>query len=300
MVAWCRRWLGADPVEVLLRAGYLSEVTGLRLADGRGVVVKARPPSPRLRGCVAAQAALAAAGFPCPRPLAGPATLGALAATAEELVPGGHLLPPGPDAAARFASLLAELVRLAPDPAALPTLRPSPPWAAWDHDHPGLWPPPDDRDGDLNDHPGPAWLDRVAARVRDRLAGLRLAPVVGHADWESQNLRWDGVRPLAVHDWDSAVAQPEAVVAGLAAAVWPAAGDPGQAATVEQTGQFLAAYEHARGRPWTAGERQACWAAGLWVRAFNAKKQRMAGGGPDLDRLAGELPERAGRAGLRV
>jgi hypothetical protein len=207
MVAWCRRWLGADPVEVLLRAGYLSEVTGLRLADGRGVVVKARPPSPRLRGCVAAQAALAAAGFPCPRPLAGPATLGALAATAEELVPGGHLLPPGPDAAARFASLLAELVRLAPDPAALPTLRPSPPWAAW---------------------------------------------------------------------------------------------DPGQAATVEQTGQFLAAYEHARGRPWTAGERQACWAAGLWVRAFNAKKQRMAGGGPDLDRLAGELPERAGRAGLRV
>jgi Ser/Thr protein kinase RdoA (MazF antagonist) len=300
MVAWCRRWLGADPVEVLFRAGYLSEVTGLRLADGRGVVVKARAPSARLRGCVAAQAALAAARFPCPRPLAGPAPLGALAATAEELVPGGHLLPPGPDAAGRFASLLAELVRLAPDPAALPTLRPSPPWAAWDHDHPGLWPPPDDRDGDLNDHPGPAWLDRVAAGVRDRLAGLRLAPVVGHADWESQNLRWDGDRPLAVHDWDSAVAQPEAVVAGLAAAVWPAAGAPGQAATVEQTGQFLAAYEQARGRPWTAGERQACWAAGLWVRAFNAKKQRMAGGGPDLDRLAAELPERAGRAGLRV
>jgi hypothetical protein len=109
MVAWCRGWLGADPVEVLFRAGYLSEVTGLRLADGRGVVVKARAPSARLRG---------------------------------------------------------------------------------------------------------------------------------------------------------------------------GAGRPG--------------------RPWAAGERQACWAAGLWVRAFNAKKQRMAGGGPDLDRLAAELPERAGRAGLRV
>jgi hypothetical protein len=300
MVAWCRRWLGADPVEVLFRAGYLSEVTGLRLADGRGVVVKARAPAARLRGCVEAQAALAAARFPCPRPLAGPAPLGVLAATAEELVPGGHLLPPGPDAAGRFASLLAELVHLAPDPAALPTLRPSPPWAAWDHDHPGLWPPPDDRDGDLNDHPGPAWLDRVAAGVRDRLAGLRLAWVVGHADWESQNLRWDGVRPLAVHDWDSAVAQPEAVVAGLAAAVWPAAGAPGEAATVEQTWLFLAAYEQARGRPWTAGERQACWAAGLWVRAFNAKKERMAGGGPHLDRLAAEVAERAARAGLRA
>jgi hypothetical protein len=84
--------------------------------------------------------------------------------------------------------------------------------------------------------------------------------VVGHADWESQNLRWDGDRPLAVHDWDSAVAQPEAVVAGLASAVWPA--------------------------------------AGLWVRAFNAKKERLEGGSPQLDRLAEEVTERSSRAGL--
>jgi hypothetical protein len=134
-----------------------------------------------------------------------------------------------------------------------------------------------------------------------RLAALRLPPpVVGHADWESQNIRWRGGRPLAVHDWDSAVAQPEAVVAGLAAAVWPAAGAPGEAATVEQTERFLAAYERARGRAWTPAERQAGWAAGLWVRAFNAKKQRLAGGGPHLDRLAPEIPERAARAGLGV
>jgi hypothetical protein len=117
----------------------------------------------------------------------------------EALVAGGDLLAPGPGAAGRFASLLAELVGLAPDPAVVPTLRPSPAWAAWDHDHPGLWPPPDDRAGDLDDHPGPAWLDRVAA------------------------------------------------------AVWPAAGGPGEAATVEQTEAFLAAYERARGRPWTPG-----------------------------------------------
>jgi len=95
--------------------------------------------------------------------------------------------------------------------------------------------------------------------------------VAGHADWESQNLRWHDGRPLAVHDWDSAVAQPEPVVAGLAAAVWPATGAPGEAATVEQPDQFLAAYEQARGRPWTPAERQACWAAGLWVWAFNAR-----------------------------
>ena len=116
LAAWCRRWLGAEPAGVLFRSGYLSQVTGLRLADGRGVVVKARPPAARLAGCLAVQAALAGAGFPCPRPLAGPAPLGGLAATAEALIPGGELLATGPGAAGRFAELLAELVRLAPDP----------------------------------------------------------------------------------------------------------------------------------------------------------------------------------------
>ena len=291
--AWCRRYLGAEPAAVLFRAGYLSEVTGLRLADGREVVVKARPPAARLRGCVAVQAALAGAGFPCPRPLAGPAPLGRLAATGEELVGGGDLLGPG---AGRRRAVRRPAGRAGPprprpggraDPGAVPALG-------------GLWPPPDDRDGSLDDHPGPAWLDRVAAAVRERLAGLRLPPVVGHADWASQNLRWHGGRPLAVHDWDSAVAQPEAAVAGLAAAVWPAAGGPAEAATVQQTAEFLAAYEQARGRPWTSVERQACWAAGLWVRAFNAKKERLDGGGPQLDRLAGEVAERAARAGLTI
>jgi len=71
-----------------------------------------------------------------------------------------------------------------------------------------VWPTPDDRDGDLNHHPGPAWLDRAATGVRERLAGLR-------------------------------------------------------------------------------------------VRAFNAKKQRMGGGGPHLDRLAREVGERMVRAGLQ-
>ncbi|HEV2871603.1 MAG TPA: hypothetical protein VG409_09275, partial [Actinomycetota bacterium] len=37
LAGWCRRWLGAEPVAVLFRAGYLSEVTGLRLADGRAL-----------------------------------------------------------------------------------------------------------------------------------------------------------------------------------------------------------------------------------------------------------------------
>ena len=141
----------------------------------------------------------------------------------------------------------------------------------WDRTGPELWPEADDRDQDLNQHPGPGWLDHLALRVRARLTELALPLVVGHGDWESQNIRWHGRQPWVVHDWDSAVAQPEAAIAGQAAAVWPAAGGPGEAASIDQTEQFLAGYERARGRAWSPAERQACWAAGLWVRAFNAK-----------------------------
>jgi hypothetical protein len=51
--AWCLRWLGARVADTLFEAGFLSAVWGLRLVDGRMVVVKVRPPSPRLAGCFA-------------------------------------------------------------------------------------------------------------------------------------------------------------------------------------------------------------------------------------------------------
>ena len=39
---WCRTILGAEPVEALFRVSQLSEVVGVRLTDGREVVVKRR------------------------------------------------------------------------------------------------------------------------------------------------------------------------------------------------------------------------------------------------------------------
>ena len=101
-----------------------------------------------------------------------------------------------------------------------------------------------------------------------------------------------------MHDWDSVIAQPEAAVVGLAAAVWPAAGAPGEAATVEQTEDFIVAYQRAAGRQWTEPEIRDAWAAGLWVRLFNAKKDAADGGGPQLDRLVGEVGGRLARAAI--
>ncbi|MFC7104178.1 hypothetical protein ACFQQB_29310 [Nonomuraea rubra] len=67
LAEWCARWLGAAPVGELFRAGHLSVVRGLELADGRRVVVKCRvADEARVRGCVGVQRHLAGAGFPRP------------------------------------------------------------------------------------------------------------------------------------------------------------------------------------------------------------------------------------------
>ncbi len=292
------RWLGARPERIRWESGHLSRVVGLRLDDGRNVVLKIRPASARVRACTAVQADLAANGFPCPRPLTAPAPLGGALATAEEQAADGAQLESAPDSAALFAGLLADLIRLAPGPAERFMLRPSPPWVGWDHPEAAIWPVPDHLGRNLNAAAGPHWLDQAAGRARACLRQLRAPLVIGHADWESQNIRWAGRRPLAVHDWDSVAAQPEAAIAGAASAVWPAAGAPGQAATVEQSEAFLAAYESVRRRPWAADERRACWAAGIWIRSYNAKHDAAKGGGPQLDLLSDEIGIRLRQAGL--
>jgi hypothetical protein len=101
-----------------------------------------------------------------------------------------------------------------------------------------------------------------------------------------------------VHDWDSVILQPETSIVGLAASVWAANGQPGGAASVEQTEEFIAAYQVATGRRWTQSEVQDAWAAGLWVRLFNARKDAADGGGPRLDRLEGEIDQRLACAAL--
>jgi hypothetical protein len=295
--AWCERWLGAKPIRVLFEVAHLSRVTGLRLTDGREVVVKVRPPADRLQACVHVQRHLWAVGFPCPEPLAGPQPLGTMTATAEAFVPGGSRLEPGADSPRLFAEALAELVRLAPPVVSLSTLAPPPAWICWDHDQPGTWPLPDDRDDDLNRYPEPAWLEEVGRRVRRRLTQCHQPSVAGHADWEEPNLRWMDRRLHVVHDWDSIASRPEAAIAGVAAAVCPAFGGPGTA-TLEETDAFLRTYEQVRGQPWSVDEWQVCWAAGLWIRAYNAKKETLDNdGGTMLERLASDAAERLRLAG---
>jgi hypothetical protein len=80
--------------------------------------------------------------------------------------------------------------------------------------------------------------------------------------------------------------------------VWAAAGAPGEAARGARSAEFIAAYQRAVDGRWSESEAQGDRAADLWVRPFNAKKDAVYGGGPQLDRPADEGRERLALAAL--
>lgn len=266
--AWCVEHLGCAVDRVRFRTGYFSDVVGVRLADGRDVVVKVRPASPRIGACAAVHELLHRRGFPCATPLLGPMPYpGGRVATVE-----AHVAPlAGEGSSAASAALLARLVALAPPADSTGgRLDPPPAWVRWDHDERGVWPQPDDGEVDLNAVPV-GWIDALGSQARRLLLSAPGRRAVGHADWTPDNVWWTSAgAPHAVHDWDSVAVLPEAALAGVAAAIHR------NAATVAESTAFLTAYEGARTR-WTAGDRRVFWAAGLWVRLFDTKKDLLAG-----------------------
>jgi Phosphotransferase enzyme family len=294
LATWCEVHLGSPAVSELFRTGHLTRVIGTRLADGREVVVRIRRAAPRIAACAEVQRRLSDAGYPCPQPLAGPAPLNESEATAESYITGGTVLPVSGRAAQPFAAALARLVRLAPQPDHVPSLAPPPAWAAWNHSQGGLWPWPEDLDVDLNRVDGIGWIDAAGQAARQKLQDGPNQSVIGHGDWITDNLRWNGNRLLVAYDWDSLIVDSEAVIAGLAAAIYLY---PGLATTTE-TREFLDAYATARAQPFSAGELQRCWAAGVWTRAFDAKQQQAAGQ-PIVSLTEDEADERLRLAGLR-
>jgi hypothetical protein len=265
--AWCLEHLGGEPADVLFHLQQVSMVFGLRLPSGTDVVVKARADDGRAVSCVAVQARLAERGFPCARPLTPVVGVGSLAVHAEEFRPGGEVLHgDSPDVAARYAEVFAWLMAELADVTVAPPL-PNPPWVRWDHTDPGVWPAIDCRNnGDQS--AVPAYVVDTAVRTRARLLAAGLPCVLGHADFEAQNLRWHGREVWAVHDWDSLAWQPEAALAGAAGGAFASAGAP-TLAPIESSEAFLVAYQDIRGRLFTAVEQEIAWAASLWMAAYN-------------------------------
>lgn len=268
--AWCSDHLGAAPVEVLHRSHHLTDVLGVRLADGRAVAVKSRPDQHgRAATCVEVQRTLAEQGFPAAMPLTGVTVHTGVARHAEQWRPGGDIdLGDDMATAVRFARLLARMVTLAADitvggsePGAVAPPRPNPEWMRWESEYPR--------------EPGlvlPDYLTDAFARLRVRMSAMFLPRVLGHAGWESQNLRWHGTEPYAVHDWDSLAWLPEAGLAGSAAGAFASSGPP-TLAPLASSVAFLDAYQEERKRRFDDEEIEIAWAASLWPALHNARAE---------------------------
>jgi hypothetical protein len=238
---------------------------------------------------------LAERGFPCARPLTPAVGVGPLAVHAEEYRPGGELLHgDSPEVSVRYAAVFARLMGELVHVTVAPPL-PNPRWVRWDHADSGLWPAIgflDERDQSAV----PASVVDTAERARERLLAAELPCVLGHADFEAQNLRWRDGHVWAVHDWDSLAWQPEAALVGAASGAFPKTG-PATLPPIESSEAFLVAYQDIRGRRFTAEEQEIAWAAGLWPAAHDVRWEALRGGTPRSgDALRAQAAERLRRA----
>ncbi len=140
------------------------------------------------------------------------------------------------------------------------------------------WPVPHHRDADFTaTGEGSEVLDELArvSKVALCAAGETNSSVMGHADWEARNLRFDNDRLEMIYDWDSLVVERESVIVGLASAVFPARSEPGlgDAPSAAEQDAFLTDYQQTAGRVFTPVERTLAVAAASWITAYNARIQ---------------------------
>ncbi|MCU1388926.1 MAG: hypothetical protein JWL72_2264 [Ilumatobacteraceae bacterium] len=272
---WCRVNLAADVVDAWLWRVSVGCVSGVRLEDGRDVVVKvysADRSAERIALVLEAQRHAAAAGIPAALPIIGPRPLARGLATAEAALRVGRpaLFNQEPDrrtAAHGWYALsraFAGQEHLVADGVA---------WSA----HPTLYPPPHSPAFDFPaTADGAEWIDALARAARDVIDAHDGALRVVHNDWRADNIRLtdDGTGIAAVFDWDSLAVDRELNALGTVAAMhsvdWSGPEDP-YFATATECVEFVRAAEEARGAPFTAAELHAAKASILFGWCYTAR-----------------------------
>jgi hypothetical protein len=185
---FCRDRLGARIERCEFFASSVGSVHGLRLADGRRVVVKAYRRDVDIAHLTATQRVqerLAADGFPAPRPVVAPTPLARGFAIVETLLDRGQWVDAHePTGRKAVAAGLAQFVVRARSLTDVPGL------VSWRDAYDRLWRQPHDRRFDF---PGTArgaeWIDRLAAAARRRLDENDAGDdVIGHGDWRVEHL----------------------------------------------------------------------------------------------------------------
>lgn len=273
---FCRRSLGSSIERAELFGASVGSVHGLRLRDGRRVVVKVHRAETSAAFLVAMQTvqrALAAERFPCPEPLLGPTRLGRGIAVAEALLDrGGPADAHDPAVRRELARTLAWLVERCRPLVGLAGLR----RGRTERRQGELWPRPHDGRFDFEaTSAGAEWIDAVAAaarRVLDRSDASGW--VVGHGDWRAGNVRFDGGKVSAAYDWDSLRIVREAELVGSVAHLFTAdyaVADRRQVPTLDEALSFAADYEAARGKAFTGEEERVLRAALTYSIGYTAR-----------------------------
>jgi hypothetical protein len=282
--AFCRASLGCGVAGALFTRSSIGSVHGLALDDGRRVVLKAHLPAAderHLRSVQRIVRHLRVGGFPAPLSLVDLAPLARGHAWVEELLDRGEWEDGHrPEVRRAMAFALADVVRLCRSfVEERGGLRRS---LFGDVGDDQLWPVPHSK---LFDFPrttrGAESIDALARAARVRLAGgARGDLVVGHHDLRAEHMRFErrGGSPVlvATYDWDSLALEHETALVGMNAHAFTAdwSTDPPRvppAPSLEEARAYLAEYEEARGRPFSADERAAVGASFAYAVAYNAR-----------------------------
>jgi len=272
--SFCLQVLGARVRQGLFHQSSIGSVSGIRLEDGRAVVIKAHQPE-RSRALLAEivqiQSYLAENGIFAPRILAGPVALGQGLAIVERFCDAGttadaHEAEVRRALAGGLSAMVTACERFVPSTSLEPALLTS----ACD----ALWPKPHSKLFDFSaTSRGAEWIDELAALAREQMvpAGRR---IIGHSDWRQEHVRFIGDRPAVAFDWDSLCCELEPTLLGFVAngfcADWSCA-DRRQAPSIEEARAFKSDYEEARSRRFAPDESRLCGAAFAYACAYTAR-----------------------------
>jgi hypothetical protein len=298
VVGFCRHVLGSPVAGFRLLEFSTGAAFGLVLADGRKVFLKFHAPEVSLaeaRAVAQVQGALAAGGFPCPSVLREPSEFQGHVVSADDWVDVGerrdaHL----PEIRRAMAGTLADLVARAEPWVGTPGLRREP-----SGDEP-LWPRPHNALFDFSRAAtGAAWIDAIARRAKESLSEDAGALVVGHMDWSAKHFRFSGAEVCMIYDWESLRVADECVVVGSAAATFPVTWDLDVriTPTAEESAAFVAEYESARPRSFSARERRRVSAAATYTIAYVSRCEHALD--PEGARIGGSFREILAQASER-
>jgi hypothetical protein len=289
---WVRQTTGGS-VSIVSWEISVGAVIGLEFGDGRKAALKVWPgdgeqglygsTGKQRAAQVRIQSAMAEAGYPAPKVLAGLSVLGPGMAMLMAFDRSGEAtdvrMPGVRDAMARG---LAEFVSAAARyhiEADLPDWRVRP-------DEP-LWPKPHNVLFDFEKTAADAeWIDAIATPARERMKSAQSPLVVGHGDWSAKNMRvgksrTDEPRIAVVYDWDSVMLAPETFVVGSAAAHFPVTWELPVPETPEpgEMAAFVSVYEDARRRKFSHADLEEIAAYATFSRAYKARCEHC-GDGP--------------------